>query len=296
FSANSTPSAEACSFLFAHCTSAHKEQWEITVDQLLNLAQRGICEAWALDCQSHGESATLNANILTTHNSMGIEDYAFLLHWFVENGPIRGDRCVAVGHSSSTSAWVLACTLSPNMPLKALVLIEPVMIAFPDHQDLIELGKARVKAVAERRGKWKDVEELSLWMKRRHPWKTWDPRIFDIHLRHGFKKVLFDGCEMLTPKCSTIQESKLYTHEPHVLAGQEFHKVCARMPVHILFAESAEFVCVAFVLEQWDILICPRSPKARSAICDVSAGRIVASVSVIPHTGHLVRLIDHIYM
>jgi hypothetical protein len=133
-----------------------------------------------------------------SYDSAGIEEYAFLLHWFVENGPIRGNHCVAVGHSSSTSAWygassctillleqyvrVLACMLSPSIPLKALVLIEPVVISYPDHQDLIELGKVRVKVVAERRDKWKDIEELSSWMKKRHPWKTWDPRILDIHL------------------------------------------------------------------------------------------------------------------
>ncbi|KAJ7201670.1 Alpha/beta hydrolase fold-1 [Mycena pura] len=270
-SANNHSNAEACSFLFAHCTSAHKEQWEITIEKLFNLAKSDIYEAWAVDCQSHGASALLNADLLTSHGPIGIEEYAFLLHWFIENGPIRGDRCVAVGHSSSTSAWVLACTLSQSVHLKALVLIEPVMISFPDHQDLIDLGKARVKFVAERQDKWKDIDELSSWMKRRHPWKTWDPRILDIHLRHGFQTMTFDGREMLTLKCSTIQESKLYTHEPHVLAGQELHKVCSQIPVHILFAESAEFV----------------SPKARSATCDASAGRVMASISIIPRTGHL---------
>ncbi|KAJ6585089.1 Alpha/beta hydrolase fold-1 [Mycena capillaripes] len=282
--ANSRPNADARTFLFAHCSSAHKEQWEITIQKLFSLARNDIYEAWALDCQSHGASAVLNAEMLTSDkpigrwtrvvslnlmNSADIEDYSFLLHWFIENGPILRDRCVAVGHSSSTSAWVLACTLSPR-PVH-LVLIEPVMICFPDHQDLIELGKARVKGVAARRDKWKDTDELTSWMKRRHPWKTWDPRILDIHLRHGFEKAVVEGREILTPKCSTAQESILYTHEPHVLAGQEFHKVCSRISVHILFAESAEFV----------------SPKARSAICDASAGRVVASVSIIPHTGHL---------
>ncbi|KAF7330932.1 Alpha/beta-hydrolase [Mycena venus] len=271
--ANRHPNSAACSFLFAHCTSAHKEQWEITIEKLFNLASNDIHEAWAVDCQSHGASAVLNADMLTSHTLIGIEEYAFLLHWFIEHGPIRGDSCVAVGHSSSTSAWVLACTLSPSVPLRALVLIEPVMISFPDHQDLIDLGKARVKFVAERRDKWKDNEELSSWMNRRHPWKTWDPRILEIHLasRHGFRKISLDGREMLTPKCPTIQESRLYTHEPHVLAGQELHKICSRIPVHVLFAESADFV----------------SPKARSATCDASAGRVMASISIIPHTGHL---------
>ncbi|KAJ6538982.1 hypothetical protein B0H19DRAFT_1176501, partial [Mycena capillaripes] len=75
------------------------------------------------------------------------------------------------------------------------------MTCFPDHQHLIESGKARVKGVA-----------------RRHPWKTWDPRILDIHL-----KSVVEGREILSPKCSTAHESILYTNEPHVLASQEFY-------------------------------------------------------------------------
>ncbi|KAJ6538981.1 hypothetical protein B0H19DRAFT_961565, partial [Mycena capillaripes] len=75
-----------------------------------------IYEAWALDCQSHGASAVLNAEMLTSDKPIaGIEDYAFLLHWFIENGPILRDRCVAAGHSSGTSAWygTLPCAVLP---------------------------------------------------------------------------------------------------------------------------------------------------------------------------------------
>ncbi|KAJ7087788.1 Alpha/beta hydrolase fold-1, partial [Mycena epipterygia] len=250
-----------------------KEQWEPTIAHLFHLANDRVCEAWAVDCQSHGASASLNSGLLSAENPVGIDEYAALLHWFVANGPIRGERCVAVGHSSSTSAWVLACTLFPpsSIPLKALVLIEPVLISFSDHQDLIELGKARVKAVAARRDTWADGDELAAWMRKRHPWKTWDARVFDIYLRHGFKRVHVAGRTLLTPKCSTTQESRLYTHEPHVRAGHALHKICAQIPVHTVFAESAEFV----------------SPKARSSTCDASAGRIMASVSTIPRAGHL---------
>ncbi|KAJ7744999.1 Alpha/beta hydrolase fold-1 [Mycena maculata] len=264
-------------FIFAHCASAHKEQWELTIETLFGLAKGKNCEAWALDCQSHGASAELNAGLLGAHNPIGIEEYASMLHWFVENGPIRAERCVAVGHSSSTSAWVLACTLFPVAPLRALVLIEPVLISFPDHQDLIDLGKVRVKAVSTRRDKWESPDELAAWMKRRHPWTTWDPRIFDIHLesltpyRHGFKWTDTDVGRVLTPKCSTAQESRLYTHEPHVRAGELLHTICGQVPVHAIFAESADFV----------------SLKARNAICDVSAGRTMASISIIQRTGHL---------
>ncbi|KAJ7589044.1 hypothetical protein C8J56DRAFT_937698 [Mycena floridula] len=234
---------EACSLIFAHCTSAHKEQWEVTISRLLGLAEDNVSEAWALDCQSHGDSAILNQNRLNSQNSIGIEEYASMLHWFVESGPVSAGRCIAVGHSSSTTAWVLACSMFELVPLKALVLIEPVLICFPDHQDLIELGEARVKGVSLRRDKWKDVAELSAWMKKRHPWKTWDPRIFDLHLKHGYKTTLdAEGREILTTKCTMVQESRLYTHEPHVAAGQDFGKICSQVPVHVIFAESAEFV------------------------------------------------------
>ncbi|KAJ7510122.1 Alpha/beta hydrolase fold-1, partial [Mycena galericulata] len=264
--------AQPLTFVFAHCTSAHKEQWEVTIETLFRLAKGKICAAWALDCPSHGASAELNGGLLSADNPIGIEEYADMLHWFVEQGPVRGTRCVAVGHSSSTSAWVIVCTLLPTAPLKSLVLIEPVLISFPDHQDLIDLGKARVKAVSTRRDKWATPEELSAWMKNRHPWKTWDPRIFSVHLRHGFKWIDTAGVRVLTPKCSTAQEARLYTHEPHVRAGELLHTICGRVPVHAIFAESAEFV----------------SLKARKATCDASLGRTMATISIILRAGHLV--------
>ncbi|KAI0922960.1 hypothetical protein AcV5_009817 [Taiwanofungus camphoratus] len=100
--------------IFAHCASAHKEQWEITIKKLFelisescNLPQCRIREAWALDCQSHGDSALLNHDKLRDANSraISIEDYGDLLRFFTRSEYVAGHRLVAIGHSASTSAW-----------------------------------------------------------------------------------------------------------------------------------------------------------------------------------------------
>jgi len=152
-------------------------------------------------------------------------------------------------------------------------MIEPVLICLHDHQDLIEQCKARVKAVSLRRDKWNSIEDVSVWMRDRYPWKTWDSRIFDLHLKHGFKMVADGvGRQMVTTKCPKAQESLLYTHEPHLLAGQQLHEICSQIPVHAIFAESDEFV----------------PAKARKAVCNSTEGRVMSSISIIPESGHLV--------
>lgn len=77
---------DGLTFIFAHCSSAReysssleglstltcpiflidKEQWEVTIEKLFELttSRSVIREAWALDCQSHGESGILNAEKL----------------------------------------------------------------------------------------------------------------------------------------------------------------------------------------------------------------------------------------
>lgn len=104
-----------------------KEQWNVTIQKLFELTAGTslIREAWALERPSHGDSAVLNQEKLrgsppicklsarsTSHastdrgsRSAAVQDYGDLLHYFSRSSYVAGRRLVAVGHSSSTTAW-----------------------------------------------------------------------------------------------------------------------------------------------------------------------------------------------
>lgn len=46
------------------CTD--KEQWEIIISQLFKLCPTALSEVWAIDWQSHGQSAVVNEALLKT--------------------------------------------------------------------------------------------------------------------------------------------------------------------------------------------------------------------------------------
>ncbi|KAF7791568.1 hypothetical protein EIP86_002584 [Pleurotus ostreatoroseus] len=172
--------------VFAHCSSAHKEQWNVTIPKLLDLTADSstIHEAWALDLPSHGDSALLNQEKLRHTRPISVQDYGDLLYYFSCSSYVTGQRLIAVGHSASTAAWCLAWKQSPKPPIEAFILIEPVMVPPPITQDdpRIRRGAHNVKSVLSRLNKWDDMDALAAWMKKRYPWKIWDKRILDIYI------------------------------------------------------------------------------------------------------------------
>ncbi|KAI0683040.1 Alpha/beta hydrolase fold-1 [Earliella scabrosa] len=269
--------------IFAHCSSAHKEHWETTIRRLFDLSATPntlpphwrIRDAWALDAQSHGDSASLNKDLLNKDKPLSIEEYARMLRYFVTSKLVQGCTIVAVGHSASTSAWTIACagTTIPN--IRAMILIEPVMVTPPivDDDPRILRGETNVAGVLARQETWPSRAALLHMMKKRYPWKIWDERIFEAYLRHGFVEVqnpTSDHTEIAT-KCPKEQEVGFYYADDHVAAGKLVHDLCARYPVHAVFSERPEMVTL----------------ESRKSICDASQGRVMASVSVVPRCGHL---------
>lgn len=63
---NAVDSPDALTLIFAHGTGYHKEQWEPTVLDLLNMARNDLLirEIWSVDCPNHGDSAIVNENTL----------------------------------------------------------------------------------------------------------------------------------------------------------------------------------------------------------------------------------------
>ncbi|KAK7438586.1 hypothetical protein VKT23_017921 [Stygiomarasmius scandens] len=265
--------------VFAHCATAHKELYEPTIQKLLYLQQKHphelrIREVWSVDSPSHGASVDLNRESLQTYGRVSLYEYADLLHHLCSSEHLSGHHIVGIGDSASTSAWVLASKLVPQIHFQALVLIEPVTVT----PEIEEEGHLRSglhnQWVSARRDKWVDETSTATWLKKRYPWQSWDPRVLELHTKYGFSRGQTTDCppaSYITPKCSKEQELSLYEFDPHSTAGAELPNLCKRVPVHVIFAERPEII--------------PR--KARRAICDSSAGRTMASVSVIPETSHM---------
>ncbi|EIM81900.1 uncharacterized protein STEHIDRAFT_66011 [Stereum hirsutum FP-91666 SS1] len=241
-------SPDTFTLIFAHCSSAHKEQFEPTIEKLFDLKSSAfiIREAWALDCQSHGESSLLNEEKLRDGSAITLQDYGNLLHFFSQSQHVSGHRLIAVGHSASTSAWCLASTrFTGHLPFVAFVFIEPVMLPPPisPNDPRIRMGINNVKGVLSRKNRWDDMNDLEKWLGNRYPWKIWDRRVLEIYLKHGFKLINDeDGSQYVTSRITKKNEAKFYEHEEHFIAGAEVHKTCALVPVHCVFGERPEMV------------------------------------------------------
>ncbi|KAI0643042.1 hypothetical protein C8Q79DRAFT_928819 [Trametes meyenii] len=272
--------------VFAPWTSAHKELWEPMITEMFDLqsaqvshhSTRRICEAWSLDAQSHGDSALLNKDALEHREALSIEEYANMLRYFITSNYVRGRDIAVVGQSASTSAWILACSGIDLPYLRAIILIEPVMIT-PPIADLskdprILIGDANHVRVSTRQDTWLTYAALETWLRKTHPWKTWEPRMFALYLAYGFTAVrdAVTGARVVTPKCPRSHELGFYPGRAHVESGRLTSAVCARYPVHAVFGERPEMV----------------SLESRGSICDASQGRKMASVSIVPNVGHSV--------
>ncbi|EJF56527.1 hypothetical protein DICSQDRAFT_113051 [Dichomitus squalens LYAD-421 SS1] len=272
---------DGVTLVIAHCSSGHKEQWLPTLTMLFDLCFKStalqpgwrVREAWALDAPNHGDSALLNRAILCGHQPLSIQDYASMLGYFVRSEFVKGHSIVAVGHSASTSAWTLVCGGNDPPSLRALILVEPVMLPPPISEESLKKGDTNTAGVLARREFWEDFATLRTWLLKRYPWKIWDPRVLELYLKYGFVEDTDPktGKMGVTPKSRNAQEVGYYYANDHIVAGKLISKMCARYPVHAVFSERPELVSLA----------------AREGICDVSEGRVMASISVVPNCGHL---------
>ncbi|KAJ7508593.1 Alpha/Beta hydrolase protein [Mycena galericulata] len=263
---------DGLTLVFAHSTSNHKEQWEVVIAKILELFPGRLNELWAIDWQNHGDSADMNDHALQTKTAT-IEDYADVLRAFVESHYVAGKRIIAVGHSTATCAWTLAIfqISLPVSPIAAVILFEPVHILQPvtaDDERILK-GKLNVRGVQSRKTTFASKEDVSLWARKRMPWKTWDNRVFQQYLQHGFKTI--EGSNQVTTSCSTAQE--IWQCEPNVpiIAGHLYPKLCATFPVHGIFGERPDMYTNA----------------TRDRFFDGMEGRSMASVQIIPKAGHL---------
>ncbi|KAF5382078.1 hypothetical protein D9615_004232 [Tricholomella constricta] len=283
-SMSETSSKDGLTLLFAHCLGSHKEQWEPTIERIFHLQQSKdtrdrIREAWAFDWQSHGDAAVLNEEVLKTRDdAVSAAEWALALESFVSTH-LKGHRIVALGHSAGTAAIMMSVKSTPvqKPPYIAIFLIEPTILSqelFDAHaRERKIFANMSMKVTLERRDTWPDRETAAAYFRRRLPWKSWDPRVFDIYVNHGLRTVTSRDGNAVVLKASKRQEGLAYPHfPPYIEATTLFTERCNVIPFHIIYGGNIDFI-----------------PKyIQESLCDTSKGRKPASVTKVLDAGHLI--------
>ncbi|CAA7268726.1 unnamed protein product [Cyclocybe aegerita] len=277
--------------LLGHGAGFSKETWEPTIEDLFKLdagAKGGyiIREAWALDCQNHGDGCILNEGILCIDQSLvNIWDYGNAFATLVKSGLLGAfarDRnpIILCGHSAGAVGVTLATEFfnpPSRLPFSRIVLIEPAMTskAFDDKEsDIYQFVKSTTPT---RKDIWKSADAAAAWLKARLPWAAWDERVFDVYVKHGLRALptayypdKMSGVTLTTHRLAEniAFEGKQYASN----ALNRLNQICVHIPVHLIFGGKNDL----FEREAQDSLIDPKE------------SRVFASVTRIEGVGHLV--------
>lgn len=262
--------------IFLHASGTHKEHWEPVIAKIFSSTE-GIKECWAFDSLSHGESALLNAKEIAAF-SPSISDWARGVAELVEDR-LQGERIVIVGHSAGASAAMFStkCYSSSTPPYESIILVEPALIDRHVFQANIKDRERQTgmltKAVAAQRSTWNNRKAAFDYFVRRAPWKTWDPRIVVIQANYGLRPLDPERpLESVTTKCDKRHEAGSFTDfESTFDATEQIEKVCAFIPVHVIYGKKDGLV----------------PQYSQDSLSDLSKGRKLASVARISSGGHL---------
>ncbi|KLO19751.1 alpha/beta-hydrolase [Schizopora paradoxa] len=266
--------------LFTHNLSSCKEMWEPVMSELCALcsfekeSEVSIREMWSIEWQSHGESALLNEGKNTVYNCR-VRDYADAITGFVSNVVRDEHKFVIVGYSAGAIAWGIASLKLSTLPFAAVIFFEPPFVVPPiqENDPRVAIGIHNTKVVLTRKEYWNSILEARTYLRSRIPWNSWNQTMFDVVLSHTLRTTkLADGTEIVTTCCSNVMEQPAYGAEDYIAASPALNKLCASVPVHIVFGESTDLI----------------SNASRAAMCDEQQGRRMKSVQIIPYTGHLV--------
>ncbi|KAK7012805.1 Alpha/beta-hydrolase [Favolaschia claudopus] len=277
-----------------HGLGQHKEQWEPTLEKLFaihsssrsnsNLPQ--IREAWALDWQSHGESAVLNQNSLQDDaESAPLNLWGIAIANFLKSNHVAGHRLYGVGYSSGTVGLLLSTRDSDfdfanKCPYNGIILVEPSMM---DEDTWKASGEDEIQpafdmvtnAVKHRRDVWATREAALKFFMGRFPWNAWDPRIVALFAEHALTSGKDkEGKPCVVRSCPMIHEALAFQVNLKNTwdAVEQISKLSPRVPIHVVFGETVDLM-----------------PQViHECVVDKSKGRNVASITTIPDVGHTI--------
>ncbi|KAJ3548265.1 hypothetical protein NM688_g5318 [Phlebia brevispora] len=275
--------SDGLTLLFLHGTGNHKEHWEPTIDRLYHFQNEDkkdftIREVWALDWQTHGDSAVLNAEAFNEPFSRAtVADWAAAIVDFVRVH-LASHRIICVAHSGDrirSLYSLLYYAETAHIPYESIIIIEPGIV---DHETFAANPQDRkqvdrlVKVITTRRNEWASHEAAYAWFLQRAPWNTWDPRVVRLFAYKGLRPIQ-PGETRVTTKCDRMHEAQNLTEHQSVFQGvAQIGRVCVDVPIHAIFGEVNDFPI----------------QHARACLTDIRKGREMASISTIPGAGHMV--------
>ncbi|KAJ7075855.1 Alpha/beta hydrolase fold-1 [Mycena belliarum] len=277
--ASSRPAGAA--LLFVHGTGFHKEIWEPTIAALFEAdEQHAVYEAWAVDCQNHGESAVANEKQLFEHPQLiDIWEYANALATF-RRDLIRQEKVIVVAHSAGAVAGVLVTMFfnPPNrIPFSSIVLVEPPLFT----KDMYQLHKTPMYAAVAtmtplRRDIWASHKAAKDWLMKRPPWSSWSEDALESYVTYGLRKLPtahYPDKQGVTLCCIKEDEAQAYASgDEDFDALWRLNQICQKLPVHVIWAEVDDLF----------------SKELKDSIADPSQGRDFASITRVAESGHMV--------
>ncbi|KIJ17646.1 hypothetical protein PAXINDRAFT_175477 [Paxillus involutus ATCC 200175] len=281
---------EGLTLLFAHGISAHKEQWEPTLQRIFHnqrfkAKHHRVREAWSFDWLNHGDAAELNKEKLQRRppGDVSAAEWGLAIASFIKSLRTKGHRLVAFGHSAGAGAIMLSTKEFPpsSPPYVALFLVEPSMLTrklWMTHLAERELAvRKSMNAALRRQDSWSTLEDAVEYLRRMRPWSVYDPKVLDVFKMYGFRTVSAgEGDEKTTHvvrKCSAQHEALAYADiESHFEAVEQFTRICYTIPLHIIFGSKQDYIPSYF----------------HDCVTNVSEGRIPVSVVTIPGPGHVI--------
>ncbi|KXT10852.1 hypothetical protein AC579_1934 [Pseudocercospora musae] len=169
-----------------HANGFPKELYEPLWDDLYErLQEQGvhINSIWIADVSHQGDSGVLNEDILGNDPSWfdHPRDLFLMLNHFREHmkRPIIG-----IGHSMGGNNLVNLALMHPRL-FTTLILIDPVIQRYPSVGG--NFGPARASTV--RRDRWSNREEAETKAKKSKMFQTWDSRVLEKWMEHGFREL-----------------------------------------------------------------------------------------------------------
>ncbi|KAJ7654678.1 Alpha/beta hydrolase fold-1 [Mycena polygramma] len=276
---------DGITLLMFHGLGQHKEQWEPSIEKLFGLQSERpnlpkIQEVWALDWQSHGESAVLNAAALKDDpESAPLNLWGYAIADFLKSDLIAGHRVVGVGYSSGTVGLMLSTRHFNKCPYHAIILVEPSMMDEETwktrHEEIQPVFDMVTNAVKHRRDVWPSKEKAHRYFIDRFPWNSWDPRIVALFAEHALMSSKDkDGNPCVVRKCPMIHEASAFqvNLKNTWYAAQQISNLSGAVPIHVVFGETADLM----------------PQLIHDCVVDKTKGRNVASITTIPAVGHTI--------
>ncbi|PPQ66820.1 hypothetical protein CVT24_008679 [Panaeolus cyanescens] len=268
-----------------------KETWEPVIEDLFNLddGKSGtyiVREAWALDCQNHGEGCTVNEDLLSRDQGLlTIWDYADAFASLVKSGLLgiidpTKTQIVLCGHSAGAVGVTLSTSFfnpPSRLPFSGLILVDPPIwsksMAGPEN----EMYKIVEATTPVRLDVWDSREAAVKWFKKRIPWAMWDERVLDIYLKYGLRNLPTayypDKTSGVTLTTHRLAENVAFTGKRFSLdAVDRLNQICKHIPVHLIYGDRNDM----FERELQDSMISEQE------------GRTYASIARLEDVGHLV--------